>query len=71
MTSTADRNGMSLGLALGLVMNDQWALPLAKKMSIEFAFEHAWRAWPHSHKFVTVRLGRKPCVDTILQMTQV
>lgn len=60
---------MSQGLALGLVMNDVWSLPHDSKMRVEFAFEHAWRAWPHRHKFDTIRLGRKPSVDTILQMT--
>jgi len=60
---------MSLGLALGLVMNERWSLPRGTETSIEFAFVRAWKAWPHRHKFGTIRLGRKPCVDTVLQMT--
>jgi len=60
---------MSQGLALGLVMNDVWPLPRDSKMSVEFAFEHAWRAWPHRHKFDTIQLGLRARVDTVLQMT--
>jgi hypothetical protein len=26
-----------------------------QKMSIEFAFEHAWRQWPYSSRFPAVR----------------
>jgi len=68
MDVTADRYKMSQGLALGLVMNDVWALPGGSTSSIELAFKHAWQAWPHHEKFPTIQLGVRSRVGTMRQM---
>lgn len=44
-------------------------LPLASKMPVDIAFERAWKRWPHRRMFPSIRLGRKPSVNTISQMT--
>jgi hypothetical protein len=43
------RNGVSEGMALGLVMLDCNDLT-HDKLRIDLAFEHAWRDWPDSYK---------------------
>jgi hypothetical protein len=53
MTKAAQETAVGEGLALGLV-----ALKVGNfngsKMSVELAFQRAWRDWPHSRRFPVV-----------------
>lgn len=44
------RNAVSEGMALGLVMLDRNELPFTNKMRIDLAFGRAWRDWPDRYK---------------------
>jgi hypothetical protein len=62
LTDSQQRNGISEGLALGLVMCGVTQLD-NDKMRIDFAFEHAWRNWGHTDGFPRIRTdlsGRGP-----------
>ena len=53
LTRTRQRNAVSQGLALGLLLNGHDELP-SDKVAVDLAFEGAWRDWTHRHLFSQV-----------------
>lgn len=53
LTSTQQRNAVSEGMALGLLMCDADALPFTK-LAIDLAFNAAWLEWPQRSLFPQV-----------------
>lgn len=49
MSATDQRNSVSEGIAFGLCIIERYELPFPK-LSIDFAFEHAWRNWPDQYR---------------------
>ena len=50
LSPARQRNGVSEGMAFGLVMLNRNELPFTNKMRIDLAFERAWRDWPDRYK---------------------
>lgn len=53
ITPSRQRNAVSEGMALGLVMCDRFTLPW-DKVAIDLSFEGAWRSWQYKHLFSQV-----------------
>jgi hypothetical protein len=53
------------GLALGVLAEGATAVT-ANKMSVDFAFSHAWRDWQHARRFPVVRAS--PVRNDILRI---
>lgn len=47
-----------VGMALGVLAQGVEAVA-SSKMSLEFAFNHAWRRWPEAHRFPSIK-GHDP-----------
>ena len=50
LSPARQRNGVSEGMAFGLVMLNRNELPFTNKMRIDLAFERAWRDRPDRYK---------------------
>jgi hypothetical protein len=53
ITPARQRNAVSEGMALGLLMCGRGELPF-DKTAIDLSFEGAWRSWPHTGRFKQV-----------------
>lgn len=53
LTRTRQRNAVSQGMALGLLLNGYNELP-TDKVAVDLSFEGAWRGWTHRHRFSQV-----------------
>lgn len=53
MTPPRQRNAVSEGAALGLVLCERYTLDF-HKVTIDLAFTGAWRSWPYSTRFPQV-----------------
>ena len=49
ISPTGQRNGVSEGIAFGLLMLQQYEFPFPK-MRLDFAFERSWRNWPDRYR---------------------
>ena len=69
LTATRQRNGVSEGVALGLVMHQKFSLPW-DKLGLDLSFESAWRRWGHSWNFPQVRTDLRNGSDGAYVMTR-
>jgi len=53
ITPSRQRNAVSEGMALGLLMCDRITLPW-DKVAIDLSFEGAWRSWDYKRRFAQV-----------------
>lgn len=53
-TPSRQRNAVSEGVALGLVMCDRFTLPW-NKFAVDLSFDGAWRTWQYSYRFPQVK----------------
>lgn len=53
ISASRQRNSVSQGFALGLLLNGYRSIG-GNKLSIDMAFNSAWRRWPHRSLFPTV-----------------
>jgi hypothetical protein len=63
------RNAVSEGIALGLLMCDRDEIPY-DKFRVDLAFEHAWKNWPHRHRFSQVSTDLRKGLGGSLVMTR-
>lgn len=70
LSVTRQRNGVSEGIALGLVMCDRDRLPY-DKVAVDLAFAHAWREWEYAPRFPQVSTDLRNGLDEIGAMTRV
>ena len=63
------RNAVSEGVALGLLMCDRDEIPY-DKFRVDLAFAHAWRNWPHRHRFPQVDTDLRKGLGGALVMTR-
>jgi len=68
-TPARQRNAVSEGMALGLIMCDCGALPW-DKVSIDLSFEGAWRSWQHRRRFPQVDTDIRQGLDGVWAMTR-
>lgn len=68
ITPSRQRNAVSEGTALGLVMCDRNALPW-DKLGIDLSFAGAWRSWSHRQRFPQVDTDLRNGSDSIWVMT--
>lgn len=66
MTKACQETIVGEGFALGCVGVGRDSFN-GQKMSLQFAFEHAWKRWPHSARFPSVRadIQRKSLIGII------
>lgn len=69
LTPARQRNGVSEGMALGLLMCGRDALPF-DKVAVDLAFEGAWRSWPYRTKFPQVNTDLSNGSDGVWVMTR-
>ena len=53
ITPSGQRNAVSEGMALGLIICDRFTLPW-DKIGIDLSFEGAWRSWQYKSRFSQV-----------------
>ncbi|KAA1399908.1 hypothetical protein [Aeromicrobium ginsengisoli] len=70
LSATRQRNAVSDGVALGLLMCDQGALPY-DKVRIDLSFTGAWRGWEYKARFPQVTTDLSKGLDGIWAMTRV
>lgn len=68
ITPARQRNAVSEGMALGLIMRGRAALPW-DKVSIDLSFEGAWRSWQHRRRFPQVETDIQHGLDAVWAMT--
>jgi len=69
MSANRQRNAVSEGMALGLVMCQRFTLPWDKVM-VDLSFEGAWPAWAYRHRFSQVSTDLRNGSDGALVMTR-
>ena len=69
ITPSRQRNAVSEGMALGLIMCDRITLPW-DKVAIDLSFEGAWRSWQYKHRFSQVDTDIRHGSDGIWVMTR-
>lgn len=69
ITPARQRNAVSEGTALGLVVAGRWALPY-EKWKVDLAFEGAWRDWSYSGRFPQVGTDLAKGLDGVHAMTR-
>ena len=68
ITPARQRNAVSEGIALGLVMCGRTELPF-DKLRIDLSFEGAWRNWPYQDRFSQVGADLRNGSDGVWVMT--
>lgn len=68
-TSTQQRNAVSEGMALGLLLNGRPSIPFVK-LRVDLAFGAAWRDWAHRGKFPQVNTDLEKGTDEVRVMTR-
>ena len=69
ITPTRQRNAVSEGVALGMVLNGRTSVPFDKVM-VDLAFEGAWRNWSYSGRFPQVGTDLRNGSDGVRVMTK-
>lgn len=69
LTPALQRNAVSGGMALGLILNKRVSLP-HNKVAIDLSFEGAWESWPYRSKFPQVARDLANGTDGIVAMTR-
>ena len=69
LTPSRQRNAVSEGMALGLLMCGRESLPFDKVM-VDLAFEGAWRSWAYRHQFSQVDTDIRNGLDGVWVMTR-
>lgn len=69
MTATQQRNAVSEGMALGLVALGRDRIRFVK-LTVDLAFKHAWRDWPHRGGFTQVATDLSKGLDEVHVMTR-
>lgn len=69
LTPSRQRNAVSEGMALGLLMCDRESLPFDKVM-VDLAFEASWRGWAYRHQFSQVDADIRNGSDGVWVMTR-
>jgi hypothetical protein len=69
MTPTRQRNAVSEGMALGLVLCGRDSLPF-EKVDVDLAFAGAWRAWEWRNRFPQVNTDLANGLDGTWAMTR-
>jgi hypothetical protein len=69
LTPARQRNAVSEGMALGLLMCGRDAL-LFNKLRIDLAFEGAWRSWTYRAKYSQVDTDLAKGLDAVWAMTR-
>jgi hypothetical protein len=70
MSGPQQRNAVSEGMALGLVMCGRFALSW-DKIGIDLSFEGAWRSWSYRDRFSQVSTDLRNGLDAVWAMTEV
>lgn len=70
LTPARQRNAVSEGMALGLLMCGRDALPF-DKLGLDLAFEDAWRDWAYRARFPQVNTDLAKGLDGVWAMTRV
>jgi hypothetical protein len=68
MSAARQRNAVSEGMALGLVMQGRTTLPF-DKVAVDLAFEGAWRGWEYASRFSQVSTDLRNGSDGVWVMT--
>ncbi|MCD0446390.1 hypothetical protein LO763_22500 [Glycomyces sp. A-F 0318] len=68
ISSARQRNAVSEGMALGLVMHGRWSLPF-DKLAVDLAFESAWRRWLFTGQFPQVDTDLRKGTDPVWVIT--
>ena len=68
ITSSRQRNAVSEGMALGLIMCGRDTLPW-DKIAIDLSFEGAWQSWQYKHGFSQVDTDIRHGSDGVWVMT--
>lgn len=69
LTPARQRNAVSEGMALGLLMCGYDSLPF-DKVSIDLAFDGAWRSWTYRSRFPQVNTDLTKGLDGVWAMTR-
>ncbi|MEU2043572.1 hypothetical protein [Nocardia niwae] len=69
ITSSRQRNGVSEGMALGLLLCGKDSLPF-DKIRLDLAFASAWRVWTYRSQFPQVDTDLKKGLDAVWAMTR-
>lgn len=69
LTPARQRNGVSEGMALGLLICGRDSLPF-DKVAVDLAFEGAWRSWTYRTKFPQVNTDLSKGSDGARVMTR-
>lgn len=69
LTATQQRNAVSEGIALGMMLLGQDRVPF-DKVRVDLAVVGAWRAWPLSSRFPQVSTDLKKGLDGINALTR-
>jgi hypothetical protein len=69
ITPARQRNAVSQGMALGLVLCDRTSLPY-DKVRVDLAFEGAWRSWEYRQRFPQVNTDLGKGLDGVHAMTR-
>lgn len=68
ITPARQRNAVSEGMALGLVLNGHNSIPF-DKLVVDFAFEKAFRSWRYADRFPQVMTDLRKGSDGVWVMT--
>lgn len=69
MSPARQRNAVSEGMGLGLVLSGHASIPF-DKVSVDLAFEGAFRAWRYAERFPPVRTDLRQGLDGARVMTR-
>lgn len=69
ITPSRQRNAVSEGMALGLIMSDRFTLPW-DKIGIDLSFGGAWRSWQYKRRFSQVDTDIRHGLDGVWVMTR-
>lgn len=69
MTPAGQRNAVSEGTALGLVLNGHTSIPF-DKVAVDLAFEGAFRSWRYADRFPQVKTDLRNGSDGVWVMTR-
>lgn len=69
ITVARQRNAVSEGIALGLLMCGRGSIP-TNRFSVDLAFEDAWSAWPHRRMFPQVDTDVRNGLNGSIVMTR-
>lgn len=68
ISASRQRNAVSQGMALGLLMRDRGRLPV-DKVVVDLVFESVWRTWDHRHEFPQVSTDLRNGLDGYIAIT--